>query len=150
MWIEIQSRALRRIDLLATRLRHRPAEAAHLETGSRGEREALFHLRKQGYTIVATRWKTARQWGDLDLIAWHGEQLCFIEIKSRSQRSASPAEAAVDHDKQDMIRKMARAYLRRFPEKLRDHIPVRFDVLSVYLLPSGAEFDLYREAFGWR
>ena len=26
---------------------------AHLATGERGEREALFHLRKMGYTVVA-------------------------------------------------------------------------------------------------
>ncbi len=30
--------------------------AAHLATGLRGEEEALFHLRRQGYTIVARRW----------------------------------------------------------------------------------------------
>ena len=47
------------------------------------------------------------------------------------------------------MRRMARAYLRGFPEKLRGEIPVRFDVMSVYLLPSGVEFDLYRGAIGW-
>ena len=60
-----------------------------------------------------------------------------------------PAEAAVDRDKREMLQRMARAYLRRFPEKLRGEIPVRFDVVSVYLLASGAEFDLHRSAFGW-
>jgi putative endonuclease len=55
----------------------------------------------------------------------------------------------VDREKQDMLRRMARAYLRGFPEKLREDVPVRFDVVSVYLLPSGVEFDLYRGAFGW-
>jgi putative endonuclease len=55
----------------------------------------------------------------------------------------------VDRDKQDMLRRMARAYLRGFPEKLRTEVPVRFDVVSVYLLRSGVEFDLYRGAFGW-
>jgi putative endonuclease len=60
-----------------------------------------------------------------------------------------PAESAVDREKQDMLRRMARAYLRGFPDKLRDDVPVRFDVVSVYLLPNGVEFDLYREAFGW-
>jgi putative endonuclease len=48
-----------------------------------------------------------------------------------------------------MLRRMARAYLRTFPEKLRAEVPVRFDVVSVYLLRSGVEFDLYRGAFGW-
>jgi putative endonuclease len=56
---------------------------------------------------------------------------------------------AVDREKQDMLRRMGRAYLRGFPEKLREDVPVRFDVVSVYLLAAGVEFDLYRGAFGW-
>ena len=59
------------------------------------------------------------------------------------------AESAVDREKQDMLRKMARAYLRGFPEKLRADVRVRFDVVSVYLLPTEIEFELYRGAFGW-
>jgi putative endonuclease len=149
MWIEMQSRILRRIDRLTPRRGRSPDEATHLATGNRGEREALFHLRKLGYTIVARRWKTAKLWGDVDLIGWDGEWLCFIEVKTRSQRDSAPAESAVDKDKREMLQKMAKAYLRIFPEKLRTEVPVRFDVVSVYLLPSGAEFDLYRAAFGW-
>ena len=48
----------------------------------------------------------------------------------------------------EMLRKMARAYLKGFPEKVRREVPVRFDVVSVYLLADGVEFDVYRGAFG--
>lgn len=147
--IEMQSRVMRQMNSLAQRLRRRPATAAHLATGERGEREALFHLRKLGYVIVARRWKTAKLWGDVDLIAWDGQSLCFVEVKTRSRRDAASAVSAVDRDKRDMLQKMARAYLRGFPEDLRGDIQVRFDVVSVYLLPAGVEFDLYRAAFGW-
>jgi putative endonuclease len=148
--IELQSRVMRRMNSLTERLRRRPDTATHLATGERGEREALFHLRKLGYIIVARRWKTAKLWGDVDLIAWDGQSLCFVEVKTRSRRDAiSAAESAVDRDKREMLQRMARAYLRRFPEKLREEIQVRFDVVSVYLLPAGVEFDLYRAAFGW-
>jgi putative endonuclease len=147
--IELQSRVMRQMDSLAERFRRRPGTATHLATGERGEREALFHLRKMGYVVVARRWKSAKLWGDVDLIAWDGPSLCFVEVKTRSRRSAISAESAVDEDKREMLQKMARAYLRRFPQKLREEIQVRFDVVSVYLLPSGAEFDLYRAAFGW-
>jgi putative endonuclease len=149
MWIEMQSRILRRIDRLAPRRGRTSDEATHLATGNRGEREALFHLRKLGYTIVARRWKTAKHWGDVDLIGWDREWLCFIEVKTRTQRDSAPAESTVDKDKREMLQKMAKAYMRIFPEKLRAEVPVRFDVVSVYLLPSGAEFDLYRAAFAW-
>jgi len=145
VWVGVQVWAMRRMDALAVR-RGGPA---HLATGERGEREALFYLRKMGYIVVARRWKSAKLWGDVDLIGWEGEWLCFIEVKTRSGRGVVAAEAAVDRDKQEMLRRMARAYMRGFPEKLRADVPVRFDVVSVYLLPTGVEFELYRGAFGW-
>jgi len=148
-WIGFQAWTMRRMDALAVRRARGRALPAHLATGERGEREALFHLRKMGYTIVARRWKNAKLWGDIDLVGWDGEWLCFIEVKTRGGRDAMSAEAAVDGEKQDMLRRMARAYLRGFPEKLRKDVRVRFDVVSVYLLPTGVEFDLYRGAFGW-
>jgi putative endonuclease len=146
--IDAQVWAMRRMDTLALR-RQGGETAAHLATGERGEREALFYLRKQGYIVVARRWKSAKLWGDIDLVGWDGEWLCFIEVKTRSGREAVAAEAAVDREKRDMLRRMARAYLRTFPEKLREEVAVRFDVVSVYLLPSEVEFDLFRGAFGW-
>jgi putative endonuclease len=148
-WIDFQAWTIRRIDALAARRGVGRGLPAHLATGERGEREALFHLRKMGYTVVARRWRNAKLWGDIDLIAWDGEWLCFIEVKTRGGRDAIAAESAVDREKQNMLRKMARAYLRGFPEKLRTEVPVRFDVVSVYLLPTGVEFELYRGAFGW-
>ena len=148
-WIDVQAWAMRWMDALAMRRARRRGLPAHLATGERGEREALFYLRKKGYIVVARRWKTAKLWGDIDLIAWDGRWLCFVEVKTRSGRDAMPAESAVDGEKQDMLRRMARAYMRVFPEKLRADVPVRFDVVSVYLPPSGVEFDLYRGAFGW-
>jgi len=99
--------------------------------------------------VVARRWKNAKLRGDVDLIGWDGEWLCFVEVKTRTERDAVPAMVAVDRDKQEMLRKMARAYLRGFPEKYRREIPVRFDVVSVYLQPAGTEFEVYKGAFGW-
>ena len=148
-WVDIQAWTMRRMDALVVRRAHGRVLPAHLATGERGEREALFHLRKMGYIIVARRWKSAKLWGDIDLVGWDGEWLCFIEVKTRSGRDAISAESAVDGEKQDMLRRMARAYLRGFPERLRKDVAVRFDVVSVYLQPTGVEFDLYRGAFGW-
>ncbi len=146
-WLDLQARMLRGLDRLA----RRRVRATHLATGTAGEREALFHLRKLGYTVVARRWRTPKLMGDVDLIGWDGDWLCFIEVKTRTVRDATdPAEAAVDDGKRKVMRKLARAYLRGLPRDLRDKVPVRFDVVSVYLQPSGNEFELYRGAFGWQ
>jgi putative endonuclease len=148
----IQVRVLRWMSARARRRVLRSGSGAvHLNTGITGEREALLHLREVGYTVVARRWRSAKLYGDIDLVGWEGEWLCFVEVKTRVGRDAmEPAEAEVDEDKRRMMRKMARAYLRGFPKELRGKVPVRFDVVSVYLQPAGTEFELYRGAYGWQ
>lgn len=144
-WLKLQAYLLRRLDAL-----QRVSIPAHLATGLRGEREALFQLRQHGYTVVARRWKDAKLRGDVDLVAWDGDALCFVEVKTRTGRDRlSPAQAAVDDAKRRMLRPLARAYLRRFPEKLRRSVRVRFDVMAVYLAGTSVEFELHQGAFGW-
>jgi putative endonuclease len=150
MWLEVQARVARRVHGMAAQRSVKRGAPQHLMTGERGELEALFYLRKMGYTVVARRWKTVRVRGDVDLIGWDGEWLCFVEVKTRSRQDWVEAVSAVDDEKRQMIRRMARAYMRSFPEGLMTEIPVRFDVVSVYLLPSAdVECELYRGAFGW-
>ena len=96
-----------------------PATAPHLATGLRGEQAALFELSRRGYVVVARRWTSARVRGDVDLIGWDGEWLCFVEVKTRTARDLTPAESAVDEGKRRMVRGLARAYLRTFPESER-------------------------------
>ena len=149
-WINVQEWSLERLDALAEKVRPGQGTAVHLQIGLRGERAALFHLRRQGYTVVARRWTSAKMRGDVDLIGWDGDWLCFIEVKTRTSRDFSPAESAVDRDKQRMVRGLARVYLRTFPEEKRRKIPVRFDIVSVYLLKSGTEFEVFQGAYAWR
>jgi putative endonuclease len=146
IWLDAQEWALGRLQ--SGGLRTNPA-AAHLDTGERGEQAALFALRRRGYIIVARRWNSARMRGDIDLIGWDGPELCFIEVKTRTARDIRPAEAAVDDDKRTVLRRLAHAYLKSFPEKARRTIPVRFDVVSVYLLAGQPEFEMFPNAFSW-
>jgi len=130
------------------RLAHRKSSLPpHLITGEQGEDAAYFHLRGLGYTIVARRWRSDRTPGDLDLAAWDGDTLVFFEIKTRTAHDLAPAETQVDPYKQKILRRMAAAYLRQIPERHRDRVPIRFDVLSVYILPTGTEFEHFRAAF---
>jgi len=119
----------------------------HLLTGERGEDAAFFHLRALGYTVVARRWRSSRIPGDLDLVAWDGSTLVIFEIKTRTAHDLASAESAVDTHKQKILRKMASAYLRQLPEPNRAAVSLRFDILSVYLLPHGTEFEHLPNAF---
>jgi putative endonuclease len=133
-------------DYLAVRFRKGSIRPAHLEVGRRGEEAAFFYLRRRGYIVVARGWRSAKVHGDLDLVAWENNTLCFVEVKTRTSRSFATAEAAVDQDKVRMLRRMARQYLQALlivPDQ------VRFDILSIYY-EAGESFELIRGAFDWR
>jgi putative endonuclease len=148
-WTE---RALAGLDRIARRRGRAAVLPAHLATGLEGEDAAYFHLRSKGYIVVARRWSAGNLPGDLDLIAWHGERLCFIEVKARTARDASPAEIAVDAHKRTLLRRLARHYLRQLPQPPApaQPVPVRFDVVSVYLVPAEPRnITHFEDAFGW-
>lgn len=150
LWIDAQEWGAQRLDRLAARRKHARTTPPHLTTGLRGERAAMFELRRRGYIVVGRRWTSSRMRGDVDLIAWDGDSLCFVEVKTRTRRGLTPAESAVDDDKRRMLRSLAKAYLQTFPERERTTIPVRFDVISVYSVERNTEFDFFPAAFGWR
>jgi putative endonuclease len=148
MRIGCEERALASLEWAARRRRRAEELPAHLATGIDGEKAAFFYLRRKGYTLVARRWSSGALPGDVDLIAWQGPMLCFIEVKTRTARDASPAEIAVDSHKRNTLRRLARAYVRQMPQETAP--PVRFDVLSVYLVPGQEkEFVHFEGAFGW-
>ena len=106
---------------------------AHLRTGRRGEEDGYFYLRCQGYVMIARNYRTARHHGEIDLIGWDKEVLCFVEVKTRTTRDVKPAEAAVDRKKRHDLKIVIRDYLSSLPEKqFPEPPPWRFDVLTVY------------------
>jgi putative endonuclease len=145
--LNAQQFLLRAIDTLTAKLGRTPVTAPHLAIGTRGEEAALFHLRRHGYTIIARQWRSIKLRGDIDLIGWDGGTLCFIEVKTRSSRTWEPAEFAVDEEKQRMLRRMARAYLRRCDNA--EDLKTRFDVVSVYLSDTEAEFENLKDWFAF-
>ena len=135
---------IRALDRLAVMLR-RPISAGnipeHLRTGDAGEERAYFHLRKLGYVMVARQFRSPRTRGDIDLIGWENDVLCFIEVKTRTTRGIKPPEASIDAEKREQIGRVAREYLRSLPD-----IPkFRFDLLTIQLEGRTApEINLYK------
>lgn len=132
------------LDWLSVRVLPRDERPKHLLTGRRGEEEAYFHLRKVGYEIVARNFRTARYPGEIDLIGWDDDVLCFIEVKTRTSQDVKSAEAAVDRHKRREIAQVARDYLRHIPPECQ----WRFDIVSVYYegRSSRPQIDVFRNA----
>jgi putative endonuclease len=116
------------LDALAEQFLPQDGRPAHQRTGARGEEAAFFHLRKLGYVIVARNFRSPRCHGEIDLIAWDHEVLCFVEVKTRTSHDVKTAQSAVDRHKRREIAQVAREYLRRLPPECQ----WRFDIVSVY------------------
>ena len=95
--------------------------------GRRGELLAYWYLRRAGYRIIRNNFRTAAG-GEVDLIAWDGPVLVFVEVKTRTTPTGNEPEAAVHLAKQASLRKAARAYLKRrnWPDT-----KYRFDVVAL-------------------
>jgi putative endonuclease len=117
----------------------------HQRTGRRGEEAAYFYLRRLGYVMVARNFRSPRRRGEIDLIGWDKDVLCFIEVKTRTTHDVKPAEAAVDRDKQRGLSAVADEYLRHVAPSCR----WRFDVVTVYYERRSSQplIELFRNAF---
>lgn len=148
MKVSLLERAIGGLDRVAERLGRTSRLPRHLFVGIEGEDAAFFYLRQKGYTVVARRWSSGNVPGDLDLVAWDGPMLCIVEVKTRTAHDLTPAEVAVDSHKRTILRRLARRYVRQLPQEIAP--PVRFDVISVYLVAGQErEFVHFEAAFGW-
>jgi putative endonuclease len=133
-----------RATALLNRLRTPPPDVpAHLALGARGERLAADLLERAGYRLVAANFKLpvgrnlrgAIVHTEIDLVAYDGATLCFVEVKTRRSDEFNAPEANVDLRKQRQITRAARAYRRTFGV---EHEPHRYDVVAL-VLPDEAQ-----------
>ncbi len=94
--------------------------------GMQGEALVARYLRERGYQLAAHGYPS--RYGEIDLIAWDGDVLCFVEVKTRTNLDMALPREYVTPQKQNKLRKTARMYLA---EKRLD-CPARFDVAEVY------------------
>src|SRR5579863_4440656 len=119
---------IRGLDWLALNTLPADKRPIHQRTGARGEEDAYFHLRKAGYAMVARNFRSPRCRGEIDLIGWDADVLCFIEVKTRTSREVKSAAASVDRHKRRELAEVAREYRRLLPPSCQ----WRIDIVSVY------------------
>ena len=94
--------------------------------GRVGEKKSAEYLKKKGYKIIKTNYKTPM--GEIDIIAQDKSVTVFIEVKTRSSDEYGAPSEAVNYKKQEKYFKVATYYLQR--EGKMDS-ECRFDVIEI-------------------
>ncbi|WP_041238853.1 YraN family protein, partial [Gordonibacter pamelaeae] len=105
------------------------------ELGRRGEDAAARFLDRRGYDIVERNWTCAA--GEADIIARDGEALVFVEVKTRSNTEKGLPSEAVDAGKRSRYERIAALFLVDYDVV---DVPVRFDVVSIVVVPPDRAF----------
>jgi putative endonuclease len=131
----------------AARLESASKQAAR-QTGVKGETYAYWYLRRNGYTPIARNYTVAGIKGEIDIIAYDGPVLAFVEVKTRAESGPVPSrpEDAVNHDKRRNLSRMAQQFLR---SRRIDQAACRFDVVAIETRPGQKPVvRLHKNAFG--
>lgn len=138
---------------LRDRISKRAKRASHLELGERGEKAALDYLKEyEGYQVVATNFlipigrglRGRKLTAEIDIIAYDGDDLVFIEVKTRTSDDLFAPERAVDLRKQRQIARAARRYRQLMKVTTETY---RYDVVTVVPTDGGNRIELLRSYF---
>jgi putative endonuclease len=115
--------------------------AEHNEFGKAGEEIAAEYLKKKGYKILATNWRSARN--EIDIIALDKDFLVVVEVKTRHSNFAGEPETAVTRDKQKALIRAANTYIRQNGVENE----TRFDILSILVVKEQVTVHHIEDAF---
>ena len=127
--------------------------AAHLALALAGEQSALEYLKvKHEYVIVAKNFQVPlgrglankKVTGEIDIIAYDGDTLVFVEVKTRSSDEIAPPVAAVNLTKQRHIARTARRYRQMMNVTAE---PYRYDVVSIVVVAGEFRIELIKNYF---
>ncbi len=101
------------------------------ETGKMGENAVSEYLKSSGYQILDRNFRI--RGGEIDIIASHGEELCFVEVKTRKLTSWESGSEAVDSRKQKLLIRAAYRYMEKKNLSEEDWY-IRYDIAEVTTL----------------
>ena len=106
------------------------------ELGAKGEEVAVNYLKSRGYRIVERNYRI--RFGEIDIIAEQGDDLVFIEVKTRSGTLFGSPFESVTKQKQKQLSKVALEYINK--QGFHDR-PARFDVVGIELQKGSETFQ---------
>lgn len=101
--------------------------------GDFGEAVAAAYLTRQGYVVLEQQWRCAV--GEIDVIARAGDDLVFVEVRTRRGAAYGQPEESVNRAKQTRLMTLAYAYLEA--QGLEDATPWRIDVIALEIDGAG-------------
>ncbi|TDI83473.1 MAG: YraN family protein [Chloroflexi bacterium] len=107
------------------------------ELGTHGERLAEEHLVGLGYRILDRNWRWQK--GELDLVAEQGDEVVFVEVKTRRSQTYGPPEESITRAKRDKLIQTAYAYLG---SANRQDVHWRIDVVAIDMERDGTVIRL--------
>ena len=115
-------------------------------TGADGETIARKYLREKGYAILESNWSTI--FGELDIVAKRGDELVFVEVKTRRGVGTEAALEAVTPAKHERMLKAVYQYLH--DHDIDSETQWRMDVIAV-AIQAGCrpQIDHVEDAFDW-
>jgi putative endonuclease len=119
--------------------------AARQEFGVLGERIAARWLRRQGWRIVAHRYRSGRR--DIDLVARRDGLVAFVEVKARRGSTFGGPVAAVGWRKQRELCRAARTWIDRQSGDIGGATAFRFDVIGVIVVNGAVRIRHVADAF---
>ncbi len=108
-------------------------KAPALRPGEWGERVAERELRRAGMRITGRRVRVGRR-DEIDLIAWDGDTMVFVEVKTRASEDFGRPAAAVGSAKRHHL---SRAAVRHILSHRLKPAYIRFDVVEVVGVEGG-------------
>jgi len=121
--------------------------AGRREKGQAAEEAAARHLLREGFTVVDRNARS--KLGEVDIVAVKGDELHFVEVRSRTEGAAISPRETIGARKRRRFDLAAETYLRG---KRLASAAVRYDVAEVWLDQQGrpARVELLIGAFGGR
>lgn len=116
--------------------------------GRESEAAAERFLTRTGYRIVTRNYRCAG--AEIDMIAYDGPTLVFVEVKARRSQRFGSAPESVDRKKQRQLTKAALSYLSRAGGRASE-LSCRFDLVVIDASPAGRQapsrVEVLRDAF---
>ncbi|NOY38465.1 MAG: YraN family protein [Chlorobi bacterium] len=117
------------------------AEARHIKRGKEGEKLAAEFLENAGFRIIEKNWRF--QHLEIDIIAFDGEELVIVEVKTRKKDDPLLPGDLIPPKKQRFIINATDAYIRQ--KEIEPE--VRFDVIIIHTEGNRFTIEHIRKAF---